>query len=186
VNTVVQAAWALVLSRHLGRDDVVFGTTVTVRPPELDGAGDLIGLLINTVPVRAVLRPGDTFRDLVTRIHDQRAALMEDDYVSLTDIQRVAGATCALFDTNVVFDNFPMSDYDLGVDSGSLTLRDFRYRDTSHYPLTLIVEPRDRVELRLHYHPDLFPESLMQAWVRILGHVVQQARHLPGRDQSPR
>ena len=181
VNTVIQAAWALTLSRHLGVDDVVFGTTVTVRPPELDGAQDMIGLLINTVPVRVELRPGDAFGDLVARIHDQRSTLMEDDYLGLTDIQRVAGASSALFDTNVVFDNFPMSDYDLGVDSGDLTLSDFRYRDTSHYPLTLIVEPRDRMELRLHYHPDLFAEPLMRGWVHRIARLLEAVAQDPDR-----
>ncbi|NUP47729.1 MAG: amino acid adenylation domain-containing protein, partial [Catenulispora sp.] len=181
VNTVVQAAWAVALSRHLGRDDVAFGTTVTVRPAELDGAEDMIGLLINTVPVRAELRPRDTFRDLVARLHAQRSGLADDDHLGLTEIQRVAGVPSALFDTNVVFDNFPMNDYDLGVDSGDLELSDFRYRDTSHYPLTLIVEPRQRMELRLHYRPDLFSADTMRAWARRVARLLAAAVAEPDR-----
>ncbi|MGW7531807.1 amino acid adenylation domain-containing protein [Amycolatopsis sp. NPDC054798] len=164
VNTLILAAWALTLSRYAGRDDVVFGTTVTVRPPELEGVEDMIGLLINTVPVRAELKPGDTFRDLAIRIHEQRAGLSEHDYLGLADVQRLASSPSALFDTNVAFGNFPMNGYDLGIDTGDLEFQDFSYRDASHYPLTLVVDPRDRLELRLHYRPDLLEASLAQAW----------------------
>jgi amino acid adenylation domain-containing protein len=178
-NTVFQAAWALVLSQHIGSDDVKFGTTVTVRPTELEGSEDMIGLLINTVPVRAIMKPADTFRDLAVRIHRQRSGLVEHDYLGLTEIQQLAGSRSALFDTNVVFNNFPMNDYELDVDTGDLRLAGFTYRDTSHYPLTLVVEPRDRIELRLHYRPDLFSAESMRAWlariVRLLDLVTADA-----------
>ncbi len=164
MNTVMQAAWAVTLGGYLGRDDVVFGTTVTVRPPELDGAEDMIGLLINTVPVRVATRPRDGFRDLLHRIHEQRTSLVDHDHLGLTAIQDAAGLSGTLFDTNVVFDNFPMNDYELGVDTGALALTDIRYRDTSHYPLTLIVEPRERLEVRLHHRPDLFDERTIRSW----------------------
>jgi pristinamycin I synthase-3/4 len=69
LNTIVQGAWAVLLSRHTGLEDVVFGSTVNGRSPEIAGVESMIGLLINTVPTRVRLRSTDSFNDLVSRLN---------------------------------------------------------------------------------------------------------------------
>ncbi|MFD0381680.1 condensation domain-containing protein [Streptomyces stramineus] len=109
LNTVFQASWAVVLGEATGRDDVVFGCTVSGRSPELPGSDTMVGLLINTVPVRARLAPGLSLRALGEQLQDQRVGLMEHDHHALTDIQRTTGLQGPLFDTNLAFDNFPVN-----------------------------------------------------------------------------
>nr|WP_221375296.1 non-ribosomal peptide synthetase [Actinoplanes polyasparticus] len=153
LNTVVQAAWALLLARLTGRDDVVFGATVSGRPAQLPGVEEMIGLFINTVPVRVRLRPDEAVSTLLDRLQDEQSALMEHQYLSLTDIQRAAGGG-ELFDTLLVFENYP--DNEDTADDGGLPITGTDGHDATHYPLTLIAEPGATLRLALEYRPDLF------------------------------
>ena len=144
LNTLVQVAWGVLLGRMTGRDDVVFGATVSGRPPELAGVESMIGLFINTVPVRVRVDPAEPVAALLARVQDEQAALMEHQYLGLADIQRVAGLG-ELFDTLLVFENYP----DNGGADGGLPVADLEGRDVTHYPLTLIAEPGERLQLAL-------------------------------------
>ncbi|MFE1251023.1 amino acid adenylation domain-containing protein [Streptomyces sp. NPDC058766] len=155
LNTVCQGVWAVLVGSLTGRDDVVFGSTVSGRPAELTGADSMIGMLINTVPVRVRLDPAASVSALFEQIQAGRAASLDHDHLGLTEIQRVTGLPGAIFDTNVVFDNFPMHDYQVDSPDGALEVG-VTFRDSAHYPLTLAVEPGERLALRLHYRPDLF------------------------------
>ncbi|MEV7511705.1 amino acid adenylation domain-containing protein [Streptomyces sp. NPDC091201] len=151
---LVQGAWAALLARTTGQDDVVFGCTVSGRPAELPGSEHMIGMLINTVPVRARIDASAPLRGICAELQRQRAALVDHDHLALTRIQQLAGSSSALFDTNLVFENFPMSNYALDLPGFDLEAR-IRFRDTTHFPLTLVVEPGTRLGLRLSHHPEL-------------------------------
>ncbi|MFG1610268.1 amino acid adenylation domain-containing protein [Actinoplanes sp. NPDC049265] len=152
LNTVVQAAWALLLARLTGRDDLVFGATVAGRPSQLPGVEDMIGLFINTVPVRVRLDPAEPVSALLDRIQDEQSALMEHQYLSLTEIQRIAGGG-ELFDTLLVFENYPDG---TGDDDGGLPVTGTDGHDATHYPLTLIAEPGPTLRLAVEFRPDVF------------------------------
>ncbi|MFJ4983661.1 non-ribosomal peptide synthase/polyketide synthase [Streptomyces sp. NPDC088732] len=152
VNTLVQAAWAIVLSRLTGRDDVVFGATVAGRPPELDGVESMIGLFINTVPVRVRLRPQEPVGALLDRLQDEQARLLPHQYLGLADIQRGAGLG-DLFDTLMVFESYPVADD--GEETG-LRLSVREHEDSTHYPFAWAVEPGERLRLTAEFRPDLF------------------------------
>ena len=92
--------------RLTGRDDVVFGAVVAGRPPELPGVETMLGLFINTVPVRVRLDPQLTAEQLWARLQDQQSALLAYHYLGLAQIQRAAGPG-AVFDTLVVYENYP-------------------------------------------------------------------------------
>ncbi|MCA2219507.1 condensation domain-containing protein, partial [Jidongwangia harbinensis] len=98
VNTVVQVAWGVVVGRLLGRSDVVFGVTVSGRPAELSGVEQMVGLFINTVPVRVRWRAGESLRDVVARVRAEQVGLLEHHYLGLAEIQQQAGVG-NLFDT---------------------------------------------------------------------------------------
>ncbi|MFI0712153.1 amino acid adenylation domain-containing protein, partial [Streptomyces inhibens] len=174
LNTLCQAAWAIVLGRHTGQDEVVFGATVSGRPAELPGANALIGMLVNTVPVRVRLDRGEPLHTLLKRIQDQRSRLLEHDHLGLAEIQRLTTSDGARFDTNFVFDNFPMNDYELHLPDSRLSI-DVDYRETVHYPLTLAVEPRDALLLRLHFRPEAFQRSTAEDIAARVTHVLEQA-----------
>jgi nonribosomal peptide synthetase CepB len=106
LNTVFQGAWALLVGKLAGRSDVVIGATVAGRPAELPGVDRMLGLFINTVPVRVRLKPGQPFMDVLAEVQRLQSALLEHQHLGLTEIQRVAGPA-ATFDSLIVFQNYP-------------------------------------------------------------------------------
>ncbi|MEU7428038.1 amino acid adenylation domain-containing protein [Streptomyces sp. NPDC040750] len=160
LNTVVQVAWALTLHHLTGSDDVVFGGTASIRTPEVPGHEDLVGLLINTVPVRIRLDPCAPLGELLRAVHGEQAELAGFRHLSLGDIQREAG-TGQLFDTCLVFENYataPPVAADPRPDSLRITGMDGH--DPYHYPVKLAVTPEERLHLSFGHRPDLVPESV--------------------------
>ncbi len=96
----------MLAGRLLGRDDVVFGTTVSGRPPQIPGIESMLGLFINTIPVRVRLRLGETWQELTARIQHEQTALGDHHQLGLARIQQLAGVG-ELFDALVVYENFP-------------------------------------------------------------------------------
>ena len=151
LNTVFQGLWAVLLGRLTGRDDVVFGVTVAGRPGELPGVEQMLGLFINTLPLRVRLRPGQALAALLAAIQHSQAQLMACQHVGLAEIQRAAGGG-ELFDTLLVFENYPLDAAALAEPAGDLRMH-LRGQDATHYPLSLIVGPGERIQLRLDYDP---------------------------------
>ncbi|WP_416875121.1 amino acid adenylation domain-containing protein [Kitasatospora sp. SC0581] len=106
LNRVFQVAWALLVGKLSGRLDVVFGATVSGRPADVPQADRMVGLFINTVPVRVRLDAAVPFRTAMAALQDQQAALLDHQQLSLPEIQR-AGGPGAVFDTLMVFQNYP-------------------------------------------------------------------------------
>jgi amino acid adenylation domain-containing protein/non-ribosomal peptide synthase protein (TIGR01720 family) len=171
VNTIVQGAWASLLSRHTGQDDVVFGSTVNGRAPEIAGVEGMVGLLINTVPTRVRLRPSDSFSDLVGRLNQEQSRLLAHQYLGLVEIQRLTKVN-ELFDTLVVFENFPRGEEGTTETSGGARFSLLGLNDAAHYPLTVIIGPGRRLDMYFDYHPDHFDsnfvETLSQRFIRLL------------------
>ncbi|MET7643282.1 amino acid adenylation domain-containing protein [Streptomyces sp. NPDC005426] len=156
LNTVVQGAWALVLGELTGSHDVVFGSSVSGRPPELPGVEGMVGLFTNTVPVRVRLAPGEPFFTALRRLQQEQAALQPHDHLGLAEIQREAGLR-TLFDTTMLFVNYPMDPAAWATAlGGQLRMRAFEAADDTHFPLRLAVVPGARLSLRLGHRPDAF------------------------------
>ncbi|MEV0604832.1 amino acid adenylation domain-containing protein [Polymorphospora rubra] len=161
VGTAVHAAWGVVLSRLLGRDDVVFGATVSGRPADLPGMESMIGLFINTVPVRVRCRPGDPLRDVLDRVWAAQTRLVDHQHLGLAEIQRSAGGG-ELFDSLVVFENFPGTGGPAGPATAGLDIAPAGGRDATHYPLTWSIEPGDRLRLVAEYRPDVLAPTTVE------------------------
>ncbi|MFI6406277.1 non-ribosomal peptide synthase/polyketide synthase [Streptomyces sp. NPDC050548] len=159
VNTLVQAAWGVLLGRLTGRTDVVFGATVAGRSPELAGAESMIGLFINTVPVRVNVHPEESTAALLTRLQDEQSALIAHQHLGLADIQRAAGLG-ELFDTLVVFESYPVADAEEPGDGPRVSVRD--HEDSTHYPFAWAVEPAERLRLTAEFRPDLFRPAVVR------------------------
>ncbi|MFE1593316.1 amino acid adenylation domain-containing protein [Nocardia sp. NPDC058705] len=159
VNTVVQAAWALLIARLVDRDDVVFGATVSGRPAELAGVERMVGLFLNAIPVRVRLRPGDTVAELLRTLQDEQAALFDHHYLGLGEIQDIAGID-ALFDSLVVFESFPVDRAALAqAASGSATVTGMDSANGTHYPLTVQVVADEQLRVSVKYLRDVFGED---------------------------
>ncbi|MCG0284479.1 non-ribosomal peptide synthetase [Streptomyces sp. PSAA01] len=181
VNTMVQGAWALLLGRLTGRADVVFGATVSGRPPAVAGVESLVGMFINTVPVRVGYAPGDTLAEVLVRLQSRQLDLMEHQHHSLTEIQQSAGLQ-SLFDTLVVFESYPI-DWDglsaAGAAADGITFGDFRPSTGTHYPLTLMAAADPHLRFTLQYRQGDFDRAAVQAHAARLVRVLRQLAAAP-------
>ncbi|MDT0269137.1 amino acid adenylation domain-containing protein [Streptomyces sp. DSM 44915] len=163
LNTLVRAAWALTLSALTGRADVVFGATVSGRPPELTGVETMVGLFINTVPVRVRLDPAESLRELAVRLHAEQSALLDHQHTRLADLQRRTGHP-TLFDTAVTFENYPVNGAALDRRLAELDLRlgEVTGTSASHYPMGLVVVPGERLGVTFKYQPAAWPPDALE------------------------
>ncbi|WP_433893425.1 amino acid adenylation domain-containing protein [Streptomyces sp. CA-111067] len=180
MNTLVQGAWGLLLGALTGRDDVVFGATVSGRPPELPGVETMVGLFINTLPVRVGADPALTLDAFFTRLQDQQTALMDYQFLGLTDIQRQTGLG-TLFDTLILFENYPVDPTVLDPDFAGVRVSGAGARDATHYPLTLAAMSGSRLLMRLSYRTDLFDAATVASLGARLCAVFEAVAADPGR-----
>ncbi|MEV6554341.1 amino acid adenylation domain-containing protein [Nocardia sp. NPDC051756] len=161
MNTLVQGAWAMALAGLTGRTDVVFGATVSGRPAELAGVEAMVGLFTNTVPVRCTLDPERGLLDQLADLQEKQFAMQEFDHAGLAEIERIAGIG-QLFDTLVVFENFPNSGA-RQPESHELRLGAFHNHGVTHYPMTLVAPPAEQLELLIGYDRGGITEATL-AW----------------------
>ncbi|MEU1311687.1 amino acid adenylation domain-containing protein [Streptomyces cinnamoneus] len=179
-NTVVQGAWGLLLCDLTGRDDVVFGETVNGRPAELPGVESMVGLFINTLPVRVRAERTDTLLDLLGRLQDRQLELLPHKYLGLADIQRRAGLG-ELFDTATVFENFPVDAAGLRESAQGLGVVDASLQEGTHYALGLSTSDGPRtMGLKITYRPDLFDETAARGFGDRLVRVLEAFGKDPG------
>ncbi|WP_328807627.1 non-ribosomal peptide synthetase [Nonomuraea antri] len=169
LNTVMQAAWALVLARLTGRRDVVFGAAVSGRPAELPDVERVVGMFLNTVPVRVRLRGETPFVTLLAELQERQAALMTHQHAGLSGIQKAAGPG-ATFDTVLMVENYPRN----APSFGGVTISGMATRAGTSFPLTLGVAPGDRLGLRTTYRPDLFTRDQAGEIIRQLISVLER------------
>nr|WP_258957122.1 non-ribosomal peptide synthetase [Rhodococcus globerulus] len=157
--TVVQAAWGIVLGELLGRDDIVFGGTVSGRPPEVSGVESMVGLFINTVPVRVQLNARESLSELCVRIQGEQADMLDHHYVGLTDISAAVGPA-ASFDTLTVFESYPVDRAGLsaGTDIAGMHVLGIDGRDSAHYPLAVVASEDRALHIKMEYQPSQFTE----------------------------
>jgi amino acid adenylation domain-containing protein len=152
LNTLVQGAWALVLSHATGRADVVFGTTVAGRPPDLEGVESILGLFINTLPVRVQVRPESRVRAWLAELQRRQVEMRRFEHAPLVEVQRWSGlpAGTALFDHLLVFENLalPGGLQDL---LPELEVAAEAANTLTNYPLNLVVLPGAELTLTALY-----------------------------------
>ncbi|TDU69092.1 non-ribosomal peptide synthetase [Streptomyces sp. KS 21] len=180
LNTLLQGAWAVLLSKLTGQDDVVFGAAVNGRPADLVGSDEMVGLFINTLPTRVRCRPGQTVGEVIADLQDRQISLLDHHYYGLADIQRGVGLP-ALFDTIVVFENYPIDREGIveANDSAGFTIDAIRPFAGSHYPLTLNSSD-PYLRLSLDYQTNLFErdaaEEIAARLVRVLEQVLEDPK----------
>jgi non-ribosomal peptide synthetase component F len=180
VNTLVQGAWALLLHRYTGLRTVAFGATVSGRPPDLPGADRLLGLFINTLPMIVTLAPEREKISWLRDLQERNISLREHDQTPLYEIQRWAGRSGeGLFDSILVFENYPMDEALQQAAPGGLVFSDLGGRETTNYPMTVSILQSDT--LRLHYSylcthfSEAAVESIAEQVTRLLTDIAQGA-----------
>jgi non-ribosomal peptide synthase protein (TIGR01720 family) len=182
VNTVLQGAWALLLCSLTGRGDVAFGAVVSGRPAEVVGADTMVGLLINTVPVRATITPATTTAQLLEQLQRAHTKTLEHQHLGLPEIHRITGHK-QLFDTAFVYENYP-TDAGAMLSAYELAITEFTVRDYYHYPLAVQALPGRELGLYLQYRTDVFDEDTIATLIGRLRRVLMAMAADPTRPLS--
>ncbi|MFD9722131.1 amino acid adenylation domain-containing protein, partial [Streptomyces sp. NPDC059076] len=166
VNTVVSAAWGLLMAQYCGTNDVVFGLSVAERPADLRDADRIVGVMLNSVPARIRIRSGQTIGAWLRDVQVEQAQAREYGRVSLTDIHAWSGMpkNVPLFQTMVAFENYPLADVRR---TTALEIGAVEYKTRTNYPLTLITELGETIDFKFNYSSHLFDAVTVD---RLLGH----------------
>lgn len=175
LNTWVQGAWALLLSLYSGEKDIVYGTTVSGRPADLEGVEQMVGLFINTIPMRVRLDEQQTVVRWLKQIQQTAAELKQVEHTSLIDIQDWSElpAGTPLFNSLFVFENYPVQE---GETTGKYQLQfaNVRAVEQTNYPLTLVAAPGERLQLKVIFEQQRYEEKMIQRLLHQLEHLLQQ------------
>ncbi|HEX6342484.1 amino acid adenylation domain-containing protein [Umezawaea sp.] len=165
VNTVVQGAWALVLSARSGHEDVCFGATVSGRPAELPGAQDIHGIFITTLPVRVAVDGGRDLVGWLTDLQEAQAQARAFEGVSLPQVQSWSPGS-RLFDSIVVFENYPV---ELTAYGGP---RNLGATEVNGYAMNVVAYPGEPLSFVFRYDPELFDAATVRRLGRDLAAVL--------------
>ncbi|HEY0735253.1 MAG TPA: amino acid adenylation domain-containing protein, partial [Herpetosiphonaceae bacterium] len=167
LSTLFQGAWALLLHRYSGDQQVVFGVTVSGRPPTLAGSETMIGLFINTLPLRVDVDPRVSVRDWLQALQQQQVEMRQYEYSSLVQVQgwsEIPRGT-PLFNNILVFENYPMSA--AAKEKGALLpISDIHFSEQSNYPLTVVVEPGAAITVKMSYDQRRFSATTITRLLR--------------------
>jgi len=169
VNNVIQAAWALLLGRYTGQDEVVFGATRAGRHWTADDASSMVGLFINTLLMRVGLQPDQSVASFLSEMRAQHLGLRDYEYTPLNKIQEWSELPrgTALFDTIIVFESSQTNEKFKSI-GGKWKHRDVQLLEHTNYPLVLGVYAGSGIILNLEYDRRIFDRSMME---RMLGHL---------------
>jgi amino acid adenylation domain-containing protein/non-ribosomal peptide synthase protein (TIGR01720 family) len=178
LNTLVQGAWALLLSRYSGQEDVVWGYTVSGRPPELPGVEEMVGLFINTLPARVKVYRDAPLVEWLGALQEAQMAGRQFQHIPLSKIHGWSDIPSGqpLFESILGFENYPLPEMGAGDEatSGSnsedtdFRLYPLRSHSRTNFPLSLIVMPGSPIEIRLLYQGSRFDEAAVD---RLAGHL---------------
>jgi len=169
LNTLIQGAWALLLNRYSREEDVVFGVTSAGRPADLVGVESMLGLFINTLPLRVEVQPETSLLPWLQRLQAQQAAVRQYEYSPLMQVQRWSEVPqgMPLFESIVEFQNYPL-DTTLGKSLDNLAIGQVHTFEQTNYPLTVLAVSGTTLELRILYDRQRFEDDTI---TRMLGHL---------------
>ncbi|MBL4794919.1 MAG: amino acid adenylation domain-containing protein [Pseudomonadales bacterium] len=169
LNTIIQGVWAILLGRYSRESDVVFGTTVSGRPTELADVEQIVGIFINTLPLRTTVDGDAALIDWLKKLQQDQVDMRRYEHMPLVDVQSVSEvpSKLALFESIVVFENYPMDESFF--EYLPIKFTEVRLVEHANYPLTLIVAPGETMTFKMSYNESLFDKSDIQ---RMLGHLI--------------
>jgi hypothetical protein len=171
LNTVIQAIWGVLLGKLNGKKDVVFGAVVSGRPPEVNGIESMIGLFLNTVPVRIQFQHSTPFNTLLSHTQDIAVESEPHHYLPLSDIQMLTPLRQNLFDHLLTFENYPTSERIEGVNKKAgqrpgenrlkLKVKGFDFFERTNYDLNVLILPGDQLTVNFNYNPGSYKKEWM-------------------------
>ncbi|MCR8981703.1 non-ribosomal peptide synthetase [Brevibacillus laterosporus] len=176
IATFFYTVWGMVLQRYNNNQDVVFGVTSSGRTAPIQGIDQMVGLFINTLPLRVKNRSDETIIDLLQMVHQQVKEREAFEAIPLVDVKKWTQLDNqeSLFDSIMIVQNYPI-DFSLMNKFSDLSVRSYEMNELTNYPLCLEIVMKEDVELRITYHQNRFDESTIE---RIAGHVLQMIEEI--------
>lgn len=171
INTIVEAAWTILLQRYSNKNDIVFGKVVSGRNSEISGINETVGLIINTVPVRVDISSDSTVEDLLYYLQKQAIETIEYDYCSLAEIQKQSIMGSELIQSLISFDNYYVQDKEK---ENTLELITKDTREQTNYPVTIRAYFNEELALNIIYDTSKFAEDEILRLLRQLEHVIEE------------
>jgi non-ribosomal peptide synthetase component F len=179
LNTFVQGVWAILLSHYGGALDTVFGVTVSGRPAGLAGVEEIVGLFINTLPLRIKLSPEAGVLQWLKQVQEQLVEVRQYEHTPLVEVQRWSDVArgLPLFESIVVFENYPF-DRDMQERASGIKIADVRTVDWNNFPLCLTATPGAGLNIEIKHDRRRFASDdiarLAQQFELLLGAIVEQ------------
>ncbi|MGB5874534.1 MAG: amino acid adenylation domain-containing protein, partial [Bacteroidota bacterium] len=175
LNTIMQGAWSLLIARYAGEDDVLFGATVSGRPPDLPGSESIVGLCINTLPVRVRLRPEVPVVSWLQDLQSRQGESRSYEYVPLVDIHGWSDVPrdVPMFDSLLVFENYPRDQVPKS-DETQLHIEQGEAYARTNYPLTLVISPSDEIGVELAYDGQRVDKRLADGMLEHFQNILRQ------------
>ncbi|MCP1311721.1 non-ribosomal peptide synthetase [Paenibacillus tyrfis] len=182
VNTLFQSAWGLLLQKYNYTRDAVFGSVVSGRPPQLPGVESMVGLFINTQPLRVRAEQGESFASLCANVQKASFASVPYEYCPLFDIQSRSRLKNKLLDHVVAFENYPLAERlrDLASQSGeSLTFEDVQVFERTNYDFHVVVNPGETFAVHFSFNEAVYAKQTMEGLERSLTTLLEAACERP-------
>ncbi|MCF2945315.1 non-ribosomal peptide synthetase, partial [Paenibacillus tarimensis] len=179
--TVFQAAWAIMLQRYSASGDVIFGSVVSGRSPEVEGIEHMAGLFINTVPVRVRAEEGDRFCDLLDRLRRMNAEASAYEYCPLAEIQSLADVKQGLVNHLLIFENYPL-DMEAIQGTGAeeqLVIQDIQVVEQTSYDLDVTVIPDEHLQVKFGFNRQVYDQQLVEQLAAHLQYIAEQVTASP-------
>ncbi|MDP4196834.1 MAG: amino acid adenylation domain-containing protein, partial [Bacteroidota bacterium] len=185
MNSLIQCIWATILNKYSLNDDVIFGSTVSGRPSDLWGSESMLGLFINTLPVRIKFDKDLNVIDWLKSVQKDQLLMRQFEYSPLTEIQNWTDIprTKQLFETILVYENFPVKEF-LGKEKGSFQIQKVQSSEKTNYPITLVAGQSDKLMLRILYDSSLFDSSAVKRIFSQMKRLLEEVANYPEKKLS--
>ncbi|MEO7583966.1 MAG: non-ribosomal peptide synthase/polyketide synthase [Ferruginibacter sp.] len=158
INTVMQGVWSYLLHRYTGNRDIVYGVIVSGRPEDLSHVEQRIGMFINALPLHSSLTEAEPVIKWLQNIQQEQVASRQYQYTSLHQVQAWSGVQGDLFDSLLVFENYPVSKV-LASMQWSLQVENVSVKEQTNYPLCLIINSGESINIDFNYNTALLSEQ---------------------------
>ncbi|MGB7603867.1 MAG: condensation domain-containing protein, partial [Lutisporaceae bacterium] len=158
LNVILQTVWGILLQKYNNTKDAVFGVVVSGRPSEVIGIESMVGLFINTIPVR-IKENNESFIELSKEIQKNASKSMAYDYMPLADVQANTILKNNLFDHIIVFENYPLDKLVKSIDSNQelgFSLQGFEMFEHTNYDFNLAIMPGETILLKSLYNGSIY------------------------------
>ncbi|NEZ84183.1 amino acid adenylation domain-containing protein [Clostridium botulinum] len=165
MNTIIQAVWGILLQRYNNIDDVVFGTVVSGRNANIEGIDRMVGLFINTIPVRIKTESGMSFVELIKEIQKLSLESSKYDYYPLAEIQSKTKLKNELINNIVVYENYYIDNSSINLNekiNKKFIMENMKSREETNYDLNLIIGPSEELNIKLSYNKKIYDDYIIE------------------------